>query len=89
MLGIKSNLEILVTWGYHYLQLHILNSLFAIEPSVRGMAYQVTCEAHHHSVLLRIIYDRCISLLHSFQIYIVNMIIKLLSSSTEVTMQFS
>ena len=64
-----------------------LNSLFAIELSIRGMAYQVTYAAHHHSVLSRINYDSCICLSHSFQIYIVSMIIKLLSSSTEVTMQ--
>ena len=66
-----------------------LNSLFAIEPSKRGMAYQVTCEARHHSVLSRINYDSCICLSRSFLIYIVSMIIKLLSSSTEVTMQCS
>ena len=60
MLGIKSNLEILVTWGYHYIQQHNLNSLFAIEPSIRGMAYQVTCTAHHHRfVLLSLIGVRC------------------------------
>ena len=29
MLGIKSNLETLVTWGYHYMWQHNLNSLFA------------------------------------------------------------
>ena len=85
----QSNLEMLVTWGYHYMQQHNLNSLFAIEPSIRGMAYQVTCAVHHHSVLSRINYDSCICLSHSFQIYIVSMIIKLLSSSTEVTMQCS
>ena len=56
-LDIKSNLEILVTWGYHYIQQHNLNSLLAIEPSIPGMAYQVTCAAHHHSVLSRINYD--------------------------------
>ena len=66
-----------------------LNSLFAIEPSIRGMAYQVTCAAHNHSVLSRINYDSRICLSHSFQIYVVSMIIKLLSSSTEVTMQYS
>ena len=66
-----------------------LKSLFAIEPSIRGMAYQVTCAAHHHLVLSRITYDSCICFSHSFQIYIVSMIIKLLSSSTEVTMQYS
>ena len=66
-----------------------LNSLFAIEPSIRGMAYQVTCAAHYHSVLLRINYDSCICLSNSFQIYVVSMITKLLSSSTEVTMQYS
>ena len=44
---------------YHYMQQHILNSSFAIEPSIRGMAYQVTCEAHH-SVLPRINYNSCI-----------------------------
>ena len=82
-------LEILVTWGYHYMQQLNLNSLFAIEPSIRGMAYQVTCAAHHHSVFLRINYDSCICLSHSFQIYVVSMIVKLLSSSTEVTMQYS
>ena len=71
------------------MQQHILNSWFAIEPSIHGMAYQVTCAAHHRSVLSRISYDSCISLLHSFQIYIVGMIIKLLSSGTEVTMQYS
>ena len=70
------------------MQQHILNSLLAIEPSIRGMAYQVTCTAHHRSVISRISYDSCISLLHSFQIYIVSMIIKLLPSSTEVTMQY-
>ena len=66
-----------------------LNSLFAIESSIRGMAYQVTCAAHHHSVLSRINYDSCICLSHSFQIYVVSIIIKLLFSSTEVTMQCS
>ena len=66
-----------------------LNSLFAIESSIRGMTYQVACAAHHHSVLSRINYDRCIWLSHSFQMYIVSMIIKLLSSGTEVTMQYS
>ena len=29
--------------------------LFAIEPSIHGMGYRVTCTAHHHSVLSRII----------------------------------
>ena len=71
------------------MQQHIHNSLFAIEPSIRGMAYQVTCAAHHRSVLSRISYDSCICLLHSFQIYIVSFIINLLSSSTKVTMQYS
>ena len=71
------------------MQQHILNSLFTIGPSIRGMAYQMTWAAHHRSVLSRISYDSCISLLHSFQIYVVSMIIKLLSSSTEVTMQYS
>ena len=66
-----------------------LNSLFAIEPSKRKMAYQVTCAARHHSVLSRINYDSCICLSHSFLIYVVSMIIKLLSSSAEVTMQCS
>ena len=66
-----------------------LNSLFAIEPSIRGMANQVTCATHDHSVLSRINYDSCICLSHSFQIYVVSMIIKPLSSSTEVTMQYS
>ena len=48
------------------------------------------CAARHHSVLLsRINYDSCICLSHSFLIYVVSMIIKLLSSSTEVTMQCS
>ena len=74
MLGIKSNLEILVTWGYHYMQQLNLNSLFAIEPPIWGMAYQVTCAAHHHSVLSRINYDSCICLSHSLQIYVVSMI---------------
>ena len=59
------------------------------KPSIRRMAYQVTCAAHHHSVLSRINYDCCICLSHSFQISVVSMIIKLLSSSTEVTMQYS
>ena len=59
-LGIKSNLEILVTWGYHCIQQHNLNSLFAIEPSIRGMANQVTCAAYRRSVLSRINYDSCI-----------------------------
>ena len=86
---VKSNLEILVTWGYNCMQQHILNSLFAIEPSISGMVCQVTCAARHHSVLSRINYDSCICLSHSFQIYIVSMIIKLLSSSTEVTIQYS
>ena len=58
-----------------------LNSLFAIEPSVHGMAYQVTCAARHHSVLSGINYDSCICLSHSFIIYVVSMIIKLLSST--------
>ena len=82
-------LRILVTWRYHCIQQHNLNCLFAIEPSIRGMAYQVTYAAHHHSVLSRINYDSCICLSHSFQIYVVSMIIKLLSSSTEITMQCS
>ena len=66
-----------------------LNSLFAIEPSKRGMAYQVTCAAHHRSVLSIKNYDSCICLSHSFQIYVVSMTIKLRSSSTEVTTQYS
>ena len=66
-----------------------LNSLFAIEPSKRGMACQVTSAAHHRSVLSRINYDSCICLSHSFIIYVVSMIIKLLSSSAEVSMQCS
>ena len=49
-------------------QQHNLSSLFAIEPSIRGMAYQVTCAAHDRSVLSRINYDSCICLSHSFQI---------------------
>ena len=61
-----------------------LNSSFSIEPSKRGMAYQVTCAARHHTVLSRINYDSCICLSHSFLIYVVSMIIKLLSSSAEV-----
>ena len=56
MLGIKSNLDVLATWGYHYIQQLNLNSLLAIEPSIRGMAYQVTCAAHHRSVLSRMNY---------------------------------
>ena len=48
-----------------------LNSLFAIEPAIHGMAYQVTCAAHHRSVFLRINCDNCICLTHSFNIYIV------------------
>ena len=36
-------------------------SLFAIEPSIRGI-YQVTFAVYHHSVLLRINYDSCICL---------------------------
>ena len=48
-----------------------LNSLFAIEPSKRGMAYQVACVAHHRSVLSRINYDNCFWLSHNFLIYIV------------------
>ena len=32
------------------------------EPSIRGIAYQVTCAAHHRSVLSRINYDSCIYL---------------------------
>ena len=63
---IKSILEILVTWGYHCIQQHNLNSLFAIEPSIRGMAYQVTCAAHHRSVPSKINYDSCTCLSHSF-----------------------
>ena len=62
MLGIKSNLEILLIWRYHDMQQHILNRLFAIEPSNRRMAYRVTFAAHHHSVLSRINYDSCIYL---------------------------
>ena len=99
VIGIKSNLEILVTWGYHYIHQHNLNSLFAKEPSIRGMAYHVNCGAHHHSssthydtgehVLSRKNYYSCICLSHGFQIYVVSMIFKLLSSSTEVTMQYS
>ena len=34
-----------------FMQQHTLNSLFSIGPSMRGMAYHVTCAAHHHSVL--------------------------------------
>ena len=52
------------------MQQHNLYSLFAIEPSIRGMAYQVTCAAHRRSVLSRINYDSCICLSHSFKIYI-------------------
>ena len=37
-----------------------------IEPSIRGMAFQVTCAADHRSVLSRINYDTCICLSHSF-----------------------
>ena len=37
-----------------------------IEPSIRGMAYQVTCAIHRRSVLSRINYDSCINLSHSF-----------------------
>ena len=87
MLGIKSNLEILVTWAGIPLYATTHSQLFVryIEPPIRGMAYQVTCAA----VLSRISYDSCICLLHSFQIYIVSMIIELLSSSAEVTMQYS
>ena len=82
MLGIKSNLvAIIVTGEYDYMQQHNLNSLFAIEPSMRRMAYQVTCAAHQHSVRSRINYDSCICLPHSFTIYIVHEIIKLLFSS--------
>ena len=44
---------------------HNFNSLFAVEPSIRGMAYQVSCAAHHRSVLSRINYDSCIRLSHS------------------------
>ena len=76
--GLKSNLEILMTWWHHYMKQLNLNSLFAIEPSKRGMAYQVIFAAHHHSVLSRINYDSCICLSHSFLIYAVSMIIKLL-----------
>ena len=36
--------------------------------------------AHHHSVHSRINYDSCICLSHNFEIYVVGMIIKLLSS---------
>ena len=50
----------------HCIQQHNLNSLFAIEPSIRGMIYQVTFAAHHRSVLSRINYDSCICLSHSF-----------------------
>ena len=71
MLGIKSNLEILVTWGCHYIQQHNLNFLFTIEQSICGMAYRVTWAARHRSVLSRINYDSCICLSHSFQIHIV------------------
>ena len=66
---------------YHYMQKLNLNSLFAIEPSKRGMANQVTSAAHHHSVLSRINYDSCICLFHSFPIYVVSMMIKLLSGT--------
>ena len=80
-IDLKSNWEILVTWGHHYMQQH--SQLFVCyRASIHGMAYQVTYAAHHRSVLSRISYDSCISLLNSFQIYIVSMIIKLLSSST-------
>ena len=63
--------------------------LFTIEPSIRGMVYHVTCAAHHRSALSRINYDSCICLQHSFPIYRVSMIIRLLSSSTSVPMQYS
>ena len=33
MLGIKSNIEIMVPGEHQYVQQHILKSLFAIEPS--------------------------------------------------------
>ena len=66
-----------------------LNSLFAIERSKRRMAYQVTCAARHHSLPSRINHDSCICLSHSFLIYVVSMIIILMSSSAEVTMQCS
>ena len=51
MFGIKSNLEIMVTCEYHYMQPLNLNSLFAAELSIRGMAYQMTYAEHDRSVL--------------------------------------
>ena len=63
MLGIKSKLRNSGDWRIPlHIQQRNLNSLYAIEPSIRGMAYQVTCAAHHRSVLSRINYDRCICL---------------------------
>ena len=64
-LGIKSKLEIMVTWEYHCMESHILNGLFATEPSTnwllstvglstdsyQPLAYQLTYAARHHSVL--------------------------------------
>ena len=63
---------------------------FAIEPSIRGIG--LSSDLRSSSSLctfkneLRQLY---LSLSDSFQIYVVSMIIKLLSSGTEVTMQCS
>ena len=36
MFGIKSNLKIMATWAYHYMQPHVLTTLCATEPSIRA-----------------------------------------------------
>ena len=62
MLGIKSILEIMMTCEYHCMQPYILNSLFAVEPSILEMAYQATYGVHHDSVLSRILRQLYLSL---------------------------
>ena len=50
----------MVTREYHYMQAHILNTLFTPEPSILGIAYHVTYAAHLHAVPSRINYDSCV-----------------------------
>ena len=53
MLDIKSNLEISGNLRIPLYATTHSQFLFATEPFIRGIAYQVTCAAHHHSVLLK------------------------------------
>ena len=84
MLGIKSNLEILVTsHSQLFVRYRAINTWNGISGDLRSSLSLCTFK----TIKLRQLY---LSLLHSFQIYVVGMIIKLLSySSTEVTMQYS